>query len=63
MALAGAVRRQATLLVRPHGPVERFAREVEGAGITGRAYVGMAAVPTGQVVGSVGRADTLRSDF
>ena len=63
MGLANAVRRLALFLVRPHGPARSFASEVEGAGITGRADAGMATIPTRKVVGSVGRAHNLRSDF
>ena len=63
MGLADAVRRLAVFLVRPHGPARSFAQEVEGAGITGRADAGMATIPTRKVVGSVGRAHNLRSDF
>jgi hypothetical protein len=63
MGLRDVLRRVAVFLARPHGDAKSFAREVEGAGITGRADAGMATIPARKVVGSVGRAHNLRSDF
>ena len=59
----GLWRRAVAWLVRPHGDVLSFAREVEAAGVTGRADAGMATIPAAKIVGSVGRAAALRSDF
>jgi hypothetical protein len=63
MGLRDAWRRLAAWLSPPHGPVLGFEQEVEAAGISGRADAGMATIPTRKVVGSVGRAHELRSDF
>jgi hypothetical protein len=63
MGLRDAWRRLAAWLSPPHGPVLGFEQEVEAAGIAGRADAGMATIPTRKVVGSVGRAHDLRSDF
>jgi hypothetical protein len=63
MALSDSWRRLAAFLVRPHRDVRSFAQEVEAAGVTGRADAGMATIPAAKIVGSVGRAQTLRSDF
>ena len=46
-----------------HGPAKSFADEVERAGITARVEGGMRTIPAAKVVGSVGRAQNLRSDF
>ncbi|HEU5314552.1 MAG TPA: hypothetical protein VFX49_00450 [Chloroflexota bacterium] len=46
-----------------HGPVKSFEQEVERAGIQSRVERGMHTIPTAKVVGSVGRAQNLRSDF
>ena len=58
-ALQAAVR----LLVQPHRDVKSFEQEVEGAGITGRREGGYRTIPAAKIVGSVGRAANLRSDF
>jgi hypothetical protein len=63
MGLTDALRRLAAWLAPPHGPVLGFEQEVEAAGIAGRTDAGMATIPTRKVVGSVGRAHDLRSDF
>jgi hypothetical protein len=63
MSLRGVLRRVARFLAQPHGDAKSFEREVEGAGITGRADAGMATIPARKVVGSVGRSQNLRSDF
>ena len=63
MGLRDAWRRVVRFLVQPHGDAKSFEREVEGAGITGRRDAGVATIPTSKVVGSVGRAQNLRSDF
>jgi hypothetical protein len=55
--------RARTFLLRPHRDVMSFSREVESAGVTGRVDAGMATIPAAKIVGSVGRAETLRSDF
>jgi hypothetical protein len=57
-----ALRRVAACFVRPHRGVRRFEREVEAAGVAGRADGGMRTIPAAEVVGSVGRAQNLRSD-
>jgi hypothetical protein len=50
--------------VRPHGPVKSFEHEMHaGGGLLGRADRGVRTVETRKIVGSVGRAETLRSDF
>ncbi|HET7771086.1 MAG TPA: hypothetical protein VFN74_20095 [Chloroflexota bacterium] len=46
-----------------HGPAKSFEQEVERAGITARVEGGMRTIPAAKVVGSVGRAQNLRSDF
>ncbi len=52
------------LLPRKHGPVKSFDQELEAAGgLAGRYDAGVKIVPTQKVVGSVGRARNLRSDF
>jgi hypothetical protein len=63
MGLREVLRRVVGLLVRPHGDVLSFEREVEAAGVAGRADAGMATIPAAKIVGSVGRAAGLRSDF
>jgi hypothetical protein len=56
----GLVRR---LLVR-HGVIKSFEHELQaGGGMAGRADAGLRTVDVRKVVGSVGRAETLRSDF
>jgi hypothetical protein len=63
MGLREVLWRVAGFLACPHGDVLSFAREVEAAGIVGRIDAGMATIPAAKIVGSVGRAATLRSDF
>ena len=46
-----------------HGDAKSFEKEVEGAGIAGRVDSGMKTIPASKIVGSVGRAQNLRSDF
>jgi hypothetical protein len=46
-----------------HGAAKSFETEVEGAGITARVEGGMKIIPAAKIVGSVGRAQNLRSDF
>jgi hypothetical protein len=48
---------------RPHRDVKSFASEVETAGVSGRVDAGVHTVPATKIVGSVGRAQNLRSDF
>src|SRR5262249_26391457 len=52
-------------LLRRHGSVKSFEQEVRADGHTlmGRADRGVRTVETRKIVGSVGRAETLRSDF
>jgi hypothetical protein len=50
-------------LAQPHGDAKSFEREVEAAGVTGRVDGGMRTIPAAKIVGSVGRAQNLRSDF
>jgi hypothetical protein len=49
--------------LRRHGDIKSFEQEVEARGIAGRADAGVHTVDTRKIVGSVGRAQTLRSDF
>ena len=63
MSLADAWRRVVAFPAQPHGDVKSFAQEVEAAGVVGRAAAGMATIPAAKIVGSVGRAGGLRSDF
>src|SRR5688572_2104475 len=63
MGLADAWRRVVAFLAPPHGDVKSFTQEVEAAGVLGRAAAGMATIPAAKIVGSVGRAQSLRSDF
>jgi hypothetical protein len=53
----------ARFLGQRHGDVKSFEQEVEGAGITGRVDGGVKTIPATKIVGSVGRAQVLRSDF
>jgi hypothetical protein len=51
-------------LFRRHGDIRSFEDEVEaGGGMSGRSDAGTRTVDTRKVVGSVGRAHNLRSDF
>jgi hypothetical protein len=62
--LLNALRAVAKFLSAPqHGPAKSFEEEVERAGITARVEGGMKTIPAAKVVGSVGRAQNLRSDF
>jgi hypothetical protein len=62
--LLNALRSIAKFLSAPqHGPAKSFEEEVERAGITARVEGGMKTIPAAKVVGSVGRAQNLRSDF
>jgi hypothetical protein len=49
--------------LRRHGAIKSFEQQVEARGIAGRADAGVRTVDTRKIVGSVGRAQTLRSDF
>ena len=49
--------------IRVHGDAKSFEHEVEAAGIKARVDAGMKTIPAAKVVGSVGRAQNLRSDF
>ncbi|HEV7215068.1 MAG TPA: hypothetical protein VGP33_08065 [Chloroflexota bacterium] len=52
------------MLPRKHADIKRFDRELEAAGgLAGRFDAGTKVVPAGKIVGSVGRARNLRSDF
>ena len=62
--LLNALRAIARFLAAPqHGPAKSFETEVERAGVTARVEGGMRTIPAAKVVGSVGRAQNLRSDF
>lgn len=51
-------------MLRRHQGVKSFEQEIEaGGGLAARADAGTHAVPVEKIVGSVGRARTLRSDF
>ena len=63
MGLRSAVTTAWRFLLQPHGEVKSFEQEVEAAGIAGRTEGGMKTIPVTKVVGSVGRAHNLRSDF
>src|SRR5438067_904820 len=63
MGLRSALRTAWHFVLQGHGDVKSFEEEVEAAGIVGRVEGGMKTIPIGKVVGSVGRAATLRSDF
>lgn len=58
------LRRMFKKLFRRHGPVRSFEQEVQGSGgVIGGADMGTSTVDTRKIVGSVGRAQSLRSDF
>jgi hypothetical protein len=65
--LFALLRSAATVLMgralRRHGDIKSFEQEVEARGIASRADAGVRTVDTRKIVGSVGRAQTLRSDF
>lgn len=62
--LLSALRATLKFLAAPqHGPAKSFEQEVERAGISARVEGGMRTIPAAKVVGSVGRAQNLRSDF
>ncbi len=63
MGVRAVVQRVVAFLARPHRDVLSFEREVEAAGVAGRVDAGMATIPAAKIVGSVGRAAVLRSDF
>jgi hypothetical protein len=51
-------------LLGRHGAIKSFEHELQaGGGMAGRADAGLRTVDVRKVVGSVGRAETLRSDF
>src|SRR5687768_6037186 len=65
-ALASVFRRLRSVLRRLghfHGRAKSFDVEVERAGIAARVEGGMRTIPVAKIVGSVGRAQNLRSDF
>ena len=64
MNLIAFIQRVRRLLLRRHRPVKSFEQELHSAGgIAGRVDAGTRTVDVRRVVGSVGRAETLRSDF
>src|SRR5688500_17681812 len=63
MGLRSALGAIGRFLSQSHGPARSFEQEVEGAGIVGRVEGGMKTIPAVKIVGSVGRAQNLRSDF
>jgi hypothetical protein len=63
MGLGAWLRAVGRWFFRGHGEVKSFEREVAAQRLLGRADAGMHTIPTRKVVGSVGRAETLRSDF
>src|SRR5436190_8560486 len=63
MGLQSALRAVWRQFAREHRDVRSFEQEVEAAGIAGRSEGGMKTIPVTKVVGSVGRAQNLRSDF
>ena len=63
MGLVQKLKRVAAFLLRGHGDVKSFEQEVEATGIAGRVDGGLKTIPAEKVVGSVGRAQNLRSDF
>jgi hypothetical protein len=63
VSLGAAFRSVARFLSHGHSDAKSFEMEVEGAGITGRVEGGMRTIPATKIVGSVGRAHNLRSDF
>ena len=63
MGLGSTLRIAWQSILRGHRDMKSFEQEVETAGIVGRADGGMKTIPVSKVVGSVGRAQNLRSDF
>ena len=64
MGLSGMLKAVGKFLGGGHRDVKSFETEVEATGrISGRAEGGMKEIPTRKIVGSVGRAQSLRSDF
>ena len=64
MSLGTICGRVLKTLLRRHGDVKSFEHEIQaGGGMTGRSDTGMHTVDAHTVVGSVGRAQALRSDF
>ena len=63
MSTGSIWQRVVRFLASPHGDVKSFEQEVEAAGVVGRSEGGMRTIPVRKVVGSVGRAQNLRSDF
>jgi hypothetical protein len=63
MGLGGALKQAWRSFLQGHRDVKSFEQEVESAGIVGRAEGGMKTIPVTKVVGSVGRAQNLRTDF
>jgi hypothetical protein len=61
--LGSALRSVARFFSSAHGDAKSFETEVERAGITARVEGGMRTIPATKIVGSVGRAHNLRSDF
>ena len=62
--ILNALKAVARLITGPqHGPAKSFEHEVERAGVTSRVDAGMKTIPAVKIVGSVGRAGNLRSDF
>ncbi len=63
MGLGSTLRSIGRLLAGGHGDAKSFEKDVEGAGVVGRVEGGMRTIPAEKIVGSVGRAHNLRSDF
>jgi hypothetical protein len=64
MRLGGLRQKISQLLGSGHGDVRSFEHEIEASGaIVGRSDRGYKEIPTTKIVGSVGRAQNLRSDF
>lgn len=63
MSLGSVFKQLSKIFSSGHGDAKSFEQEVEGAGIAGRVDSGMKTIPASKIVGSVGRAQNLRSDF
>src|SRR5260370_397578 len=64
MELGSVLRHIAKVVLREVGEVKCFERELAAAGgLAFRVDLGIRAIPTAKIVGSVGRWNTLRQDF
>src|SRR5438067_9231785 len=63
MSLRSALKEAWQQFAQGHRDVKSFEQEVEAAGVVGRSEGGMKTIPVTKVVGSVGRAQNLRTDF